>query len=94
MGIPGRGVLVTATAVVSANPATVSAVVIGVLAASNTIKLHNCKTTGAAAAGNEVARIATDTVGDFDFGNLGAYFDQGVVAVVSGGSPVATVVLG
>jgi hypothetical protein len=94
MDAPGRPTLVTASAVVSAVPAVLSAVVVGVLAASQTIKLHNCKTTGAASGGNEMVRIATDAVGDFDFGPLGAYFDTGIVAIVSGGTPVATVVAG
>lgn len=93
MDAPGRPKLVTASAVVSASPASVFSVTVGVLAASQTIKLHDCTTTGAAAAGNEKFRIATDAVGNVPIPG-GAFFESGVVAIVSGGTPVATVVVG
>ncbi len=94
MDAPGRPTLVTANTVVSALPATAFSIIVGVAGAGQTIKLHDCTTVGAAAAGNEKFRIATDAVGDFDFGNAGAYFEKGIVAIVSGGTPVATVVAG
>ena len=93
MDVPGRPTLVTATAVISAVPATVLAFIVGVAAAGQTVKLHDCKTTGAAGAGNEKMRIATDAVVSLPVG-AGAYFENGIVAVVSGGTPVATVVAG
>lgn len=93
MNAPGRPVLVTASAVVSAVPTSVTSITVGVLAASQTIKLHDCITTGAAAAGNEKFRIATDAVGNIPIPK-GAFFALGVVAIVSGGTPVATVVIG
>lgn len=93
MDAPGRPTLVTTTAVVSAVPASVFGVVVGVLAGTQTIKLHDCTTTGAASAGNEKFRIATDAVGSIPIIG-GAYFEKGVVAVVSGGTPVATVITG
>ena len=87
----GIAQLVTATAVVQAGPCAVSNIIIGVPSAGQTIKLHDCKTTGAAASGNELVRIATDTVGSYF---IDARFAVGCVAVVSGGSPIATVVAG
>lgn len=90
MEVPGRPTLVTATAVISAKPGSVTSVIVGVVAAGQTIKLHDCTSTGAAGAGNEKFRIATDAVGSFPIPD-GAYFEKGVVAVVSGGTPIATV---
>lgn len=87
----GRPILVTATAVLAASPAKVGNVNLGVAAAGQTIKLHDCAATGDAAAGNLKGTFATDAVFGWE---LDAYFAVGVVAVVSGGTPVATVTVG
>jgi hypothetical protein len=91
IGVP---VHVTATAVVSANPTTLFGAVVGVAAAGQTLKLHDCAATGDAAAGNLKSTIALDGVEDFQFGTDGASFRVGLVAVVSGGTPDITVIVG
>lgn len=84
-------VRVTATAVVAGHSTTLQRVVVGVVAAGQTLKLHDCATTGAASAGNTKATIALDAVGCYEFR---AAFRDGLVAVVSGGTPDITVMVG
>ena len=86
-----RPVLVTASAVVSAIPATVGSLIVGIAAAGATVKLHNCTTTGAAAAGNLVGTFATDAVNPVF---IDAYFDVGIVVIVSGGTQSITITVG
>lgn len=88
---PGIPTNVTASAVVSANPTVLHFVNVGVVAAGQTIKLHDCTTVGAAAAGNLKATVALDAVGSYAFEAL---FRDGLVAVVSGGSPAVSIVAG
>ena len=92
MDAPGRPTLITATAVLSAKPAALTAIAVTAASAGQTIKIHDCTTTGAAAAGNEKFRLTTDAVQSVPM-DEGAYFELGIVAVVSGGTPVATAVI-
>lgn len=80
-----------ASAVIAAHPTTLRQVVVGVVAAGQTVKFHDCTSTGAAAAGNLKATIALDGVVSVE---LGALFRDGLVAIVSGGTPDITVVTG
>lgn len=79
----------TASAVVAARPATVGSVVVGVAAAAQTVKLHNCLAVVDAAPGNLVATLSLAAAQTYV---LDALFTVGVVAVVSGGTPEITVV--
>lgn len=91
IGVP---VHVTATAVVSPVPCTLFGVLVGVAAAGQTVKLHDCAATGDAAAGNLKATIALDAVDSYPVGTDGASFRVGLVAVISGGTPDITAVIG
>lgn len=77
--------------VVSANPATVHGVVIGTEVAAQTLKLHDCATEAAAAAGNLVTTLKLDTRGSVP---ICVRFTKGVVAILSGGTPDLTIVWG
>jgi hypothetical protein len=94
VNVPARPILVTSSAVVSAVPATAYSTAVGVASAGQTLKLHDCGAIGDAAAGNEKVRLATDAVGNVDFGNAGAFFAVGITAVLSGAGAVASVVVG
>lgn len=89
--MPGRPFHITASAVIFAGPATVENLNVGMLAAGQTVKLHNCATVGAAGAGNLIGTFALDAVTGW---HLNAFFDVGVVAIVSGGTPDITIVAG
>ena len=90
MSDTGTPAHVTASAVVFAGRAQLRSVVVGTAASGQTVKLHNCATTGAAASGNLVAQIDLGAAGSYLFGD--AVFDAGIVAIVSGGTPDITVV--
>jgi hypothetical protein len=91
---PARPTRVTASTVVSATSTTLYHVIVGVAAATQTVKLHDCAAVGDASAGNLKATIDLATVNAYPFGPPGAYFAVGLVAVVSGGSPDISIVAG
>lgn len=91
MNAAGNPKNLAATAVVAAHPTTLRTVTVGVVAAGQTLKLHDCTTTVAAAAGNLRSTIALDAVGSYVFD---AAFRDGLVAVVSGGTPDICIVSG
>lgn len=87
----GRPVHVTASAVVFGAPADVGVLNVGVAAAGQTVKLHDCVTVGAASAGNLQGTFALDAVNSWF---IDAFFAVGVVAIVSGGTPDIMITVG
>lgn len=92
MGAPGRPFPLTATGAVglAGRRQTLFAIVVNKAVASGTIAVYN----GASAAGTLIGTLAMDTVGDFNYGNSGAFFDAGIWIVLTGASPDITVVAG
>lgn len=86
-----RPVNVTATAVVQAGITRLRALNVGIAAAGQTVKLHDCAATGDASTGNRKATIALDTAQSWHWED--ATFYVGLVAVVSGGTTDITFVV-
>jgi hypothetical protein len=71
----------TASAVIKLGGGVVHAV--SVLAAGTSVAIHDCATTGAAAAGNQIANIPTTTLGTYV---VNLPFLTGLVIVPTGGT--------
>lgn len=81
------------TVLVSGGPCRLFAVVVGKVAAAQTLTLHDCAVTGDVAAGNKITVIELDTRESLPFG-MGALCRVGLVAVMSGGAGDTTIVFG
>lgn len=94
IGVPTQVSGGDGTVVVSAVPCTLFGIVVGKVAAGQTLAVHDCAASGDVAAGNRKALIEWDTRESLPFGTDGASFRVGLVVVASGGAGVATVVTG